>query len=242
MATHFHLYAELLSNIRQITFYVSQPSSKFNSHKDESTADTETLFNTAPQLSLSDSRTSISVSYRNQTRVLPLPARVSENARRAVSNPQSFPGQKDHEFSLRLQIDHSDPAAARLTEQHDVPIPWPATDLCPNTRIRCRSCGNDIFTPRDERETVWKDLPRADWAEMMDLWHCHKPDPQEGDGDSAAPVSNGAHEKNENVKGYGAANRVVCAPGVVFVDVASFVFAEGDCRGLKKVRRSFFFF
>ena len=65
----------------------------------------------------------------------------------------------------------------------------------------------------------------------MDLWHCHKPDTHPDDREEDTD--------NEKVKGYGAANRVSCEPGTVLVDVISFVFSEGDCKGLQKVRTVF---
>lgn len=216
----FDLYAELLPNIRQITFYASlrtTPSIDASS---------------PPHLFLRDSRTAISVSYQDQTQSLRLPACVAENACRVLSSPSSLAkstatGADLKEYSIRLQVDD-----AGTPEYQNDNVPWTARDMSSDTRVRCRECKNELFAPNPDSTVVWKDLPSHDWAEMMDLWHCHKPDTHPDDKDP----SNGEDADNEEVKGYGAVNRLACEPGTVFVDVAAFVFAEGDCQGLKKVR------
>jgi hypothetical protein len=72
---------------------------------------------------------------------------------------------------------------------------------------------------------------------MMDIWHCHKPDPPKDEpSDEVVAEFREVNPRNETEKGYGAANRVVCSPGTVLIDIASFVFAESDCRGVQKVR------
>jgi len=96
---------------------------------------------------------------------------------------------------------------------------------------------------------TWKDLPSADWAEMMDLWHCHKPDKHENGHEDENGKGNDDHQKrwvekvphsnDENgvVKGCGEVNQVTALPGTVLVDVSSFVVADGDCKRVKKVVR-----
>lgn len=69
---------------------------------------------------------------------------------------------------------------------------------------------------------AWKDLPSENWAEMMEFWHCHKPH----DHDQRDPESLAS-------KGYGANNAISAQPGIGFVDLTSFLFAESDCDGLK---------
>ncbi|KAL1960724.1 hypothetical protein VTO42DRAFT_6554 [Malbranchea cinnamomea] len=224
-APPIQLYAELLPNIRQITFYISLTSDWDESNVSAFT-DTPVL---PPKLSVSDCRTTISVSYRDHLQSLLLPSRVSPNACRALFNPLSLArassaGKSALEFSIRLQVDDTVPVGL----QHDIRIPWTAKDLSSGTQVQCQKCGSELFSPRNNVEVEWKDLPNADWAEMMDLWHCHKPDPHEDD----LKAANNA--ENEKVKGYGAANRVACAPGTGLVDVASFVLAENDCANVKK--------
>jgi hypothetical protein len=140
------------------------------------------------------------------------------------------------EVSVRLQVDESD----TLEDLDDQQVPWSAGDLDQDTCVHCRQCGQDILTSAKDRGAIWKDLPGDDWAEMMDIWHCHKPDPPKNDhSDDLVAEFRDINHRNEKEKGYGAANRVLCFPGIVLIDIASFVFVESDCRGIKKVRSSF---
>jgi hypothetical protein len=136
-----------------------------------------------------------------------------------------------------MQIDDSDDSLPSKDPLIDDFVPWTAADMSPSTKLRCRGCENVVLDmPRcaDGSENTgpagwtWKDLPSGNWAEMMDFWHCHKPDPPEGHGHGEDP--------NAQTKGYGAANQVVATAGTVLVDVATFLVSEVDCRGLKKVR------
>lgn len=56
-------------------------------------------------------------------------------------------------------------------------IPWSASELSgSSTRIdvKCVSCSHLLGTLGDSMN--WKQLPSENWAEMMDFWHCHKPE------------------------------------------------------------------
>ncbi|KAK8213420.1 hypothetical protein M8818_002719 [Zalaria obscura] len=88
----------------------------------------------------------------------------------------------------------------------------------------CRSCRSVIV----QRGSIiqWKDLPSEGWAEMMDFWHCHKPDDHGQEGHYHASIG---------TKGYAAAGRLVAKPGVGFVDVLSFLLAETDCTEVKQL-------
>ena len=70
----------------------------------------------------------------------------------------------------------------------------------------------------------------------MDFWHCHKPDPHEGHEKDEKDTALEIEEQTAQTKGYGADSHVVAISGTVFVDVATFLLAETDCTGLKKVR------
>lgn len=87
--------------------------------------------------------------------------------------------------------------------------------------VKCAKCMAVLV----ERGTVstWKDLPREGWAELMDLWHCHKPDDEDGQGDGL--VGSG--------KGYAAGNRLVARRGTGFVDVIGFLLRREDCVGVE---------
>ncbi|KAL5360071.1 ubiquitin-conjugating enzyme E2-binding protein [Aspergillus floccosus] len=236
-----YLHAELLPNIRHITLYISLPASL-----------PKTL---QPQITLSESRRAVSVSlpepHDHVSDTIKLPARVNEAARRTLAtsiNPNHTTQTESHrrEYSFRMQIDdHAEPLLVQ-EEPFDGFVPWTATDMRPSTRLRCRVCENVILdcpvTGRPDTDTieggkesagwVWKDLPSGNWAEMMDFWHCHKPDPEPEPAADAAASGNLSQEQSAVVKGYGAANRVVATPGAVLVDVATFQVCEGDCRGV----------
>lgn len=242
-----YLHAELLPNIRQITLYVSLPQ-------------TSALYNVRPTVQLSESCKAVTVSlsepFQDVSETIKLPARVNGASRRALNtnisptimhNPSHFKG-TSHDYSFRMQIDAKDPALVPRDEIMDDYVPWTAADMSCSTRIRCRKCGATFLDPAisanipEEEGTAnpakwaWKDLPSGNWAEMMDFWHCHKPDPHEDDPKSEATAALKLEEQSAQVKGYGAASRVEAIPATVLIDVATFLLAESDCVGLKKVR------
>lgn len=240
-----YLHAELLPNIRQITLYVSHPK-------------TPALDGIRPQIQLSESRKAVTVSLPEPldyvTETIKLPARVSDATRRTLNvntTPVTAPGlgqsaSTKHDYSFRMQIDPNDEALLPRDELIDDYVPWTAADMSPSTRVRCRACGNALLKASTLGSTadqgqgvstqgwVWKDLPSGNWAEMMDFWHCHKPDPHE-DPSAETSAALKVEEQNAQVKGYGASNRVEAIPGTAFIDVATLLFAESDCVGLRKV-------
>ncbi|KAK2748422.1 hypothetical protein FQN55_004360 [Onygenales sp. PD_40] len=234
-----HLHAELLPNIRQITLHVSLPLTSSTDQKTPTPIPSPSPITCPYSLSLSDSRRTVTLSGPGGTQTLNLPGRISESAHATLAQ-QPIPTKLDERNNIllfRFPVDNGGETARALNGggQHDVQVPWTAKDMCAETRVRCRQCKNVLFGPGEQREIVWKDLPSADWAEMMDLWHCHKPDAHADDHENNAnsPESH-IHDENELVKGYGAANQVECEPGTVLVDVLSFVLADEDSQGLKK--------
>lgn len=247
------LHAELLPNIRQTTLYISLPTDP-------------QLQSLEPAISLSESRRAVTVSlpapFDHVSETIKLPARVHEasprvlmDGRQCVAGTQeeSKGDNGNREMSFRMQIDPAD--AACLVPGEEITgdyVPWMAGDMGSLTRLRCRGCENVVLGSKCTGSSasasvsadggvngtvstgrVWKDLPSGNWAEMMDFWHCHKPDSHDHDhGDNTMSIE----ERNSQVKGYGAANQVVATRGTVLVDVPTFLVAESDCRGLKKVR------
>ncbi|RDH27766.1 ubiquitin-conjugating enzyme E2-binding protein [Aspergillus welwitschiae] len=218
-ATPLHLHAELLPNIRQLTLYISVPPNTPRSNL---------------QITLSDSRRAVTVtsslSNTNQddptptSETIKLPARVSESSRRILQQqPPSTQGES--EYSFRMQVDDNDTSLHKdETTLNDGFIPWTATDMSAHTRLRCVKCHNPIM----EGGKVWKDLPSGNWAEMMDFWHCHKPDPPEEERNKEG------EDPNAVVKGYGAGNQLVAVEGTVLVDVTSFLVKGVDCLGVEE--------
>ncbi|KAK2764475.1 hypothetical protein FQN54_009170 [Arachnomyces sp. PD_36] len=226
------LYAELLPNIRQVTLYVSLPPF--------STSDLN--------ITLSPDCQTIETTYQEESSKLRLPTRISEASRDRLK----FNQEQKHggEFSFRLPVDENQSAQSEREGDGDC-VPWGATHLGFTTRLRCRQCQNQLLrndsdvgdssTKKSSQGLVFKDLPSQNWAEMMDFWHCHKPDEPGHDHDHnhSHDDQNGHGRKepkdpNETVKGYGASNRLVATAGTVLVDVSSFVIAEDDGVGLKK--------
>ncbi|RAH43713.1 HECT-type E3 ubiquitin transferase [Aspergillus brunneoviolaceus CBS 621.78] len=184
-----------------------------------------------------------------ETETMKLPARVTEAARYVLRAPQwqrtSSEGRR-REASFRMQVvgegtgDQTNGTGLLAGRGGDEElgggfVPWRAPDMRPGTRVRCRRCESVVLDQpaRSAEGWVWKDLPSGNWAEMMDFWHCHKPDPEGGHEHGDDP--------NAMVKGYGAANQVVATVGTILVDVAAFLVAVEDCLGVMKVRTCSFF-
>jgi hypothetical protein len=239
-----YLHAEFLPNIRQITLYVSLPR-------------TAAFAEVRPEIQLSESRKAVTVSlpkpFEHVTETMKLPARVSDASRRALKPSSGLapksdsqgPGDSSHDYSFRMQIDPDDEALAPRDELIDEFVPWTAGEMVPTTRIRCRKCENpfldlSLMSESGDAKTsllgwVWKDLPSGNWAEMMDFWHCHKPDPHEGHEKEEKDSALQLEEQTAQTRGYGAESHVVAISGTVLVDVATFLLAEKDCTGLIKV-------
>lgn len=185
-----HIYAELLLNIKQVTVFITLPS---NSN------DNTTIL-------LGPDQTHLHLRHEDDDYAVALPCQVVSNP--ALKNPPI----PTKQLSFRLAV-HD---AASLPSRANSEVPWAATQLTPETRIACQSCGN-LLVPN---VSVWKDLPSGGWADMMDFWHCHKPDT---DNDTSAGVT----------KGYAAANDLGPTAGVGLVDVAHVLLAESDCIGIQ---------
>jgi hypothetical protein len=243
-----YLHAEFLPNICQVTLYVSLPG-------------TANFDGIRPDIQLSESRKAVTVSlskpFQYVTETIKLPARVSEGSRRALKTTSGTASKSDpngtgdpsYDFSFRMQVDPGEEALASRDELIDEFAPWTAEEMSPSTGIRCRQCEHAFLSSSSKAESVeqgpgeirtpgwiWKDLPSGNWAEMMDFWHCHKPDPHEGHEKDEKDSALEKEDQTAQTKGYGADSHVVAVSGTVFVDVATFLVAETDCTGLKKVR------
>lgn len=238
-----YLHAELLPNIRQITLYVSLPQ-------------IPALEGIRPEIQLSESCKSVTVSlskpFDHVAETIKLPARVTDATRGTlnINTAASSPGKPTsggYDYSVRMHIDPSDPVLVPRDELIDDYVPWTAADMSSSTRIRCRGCGTPFLKESGPGHAVgksdqslqpgwlWKDLPSGNWAEMMDFWHCHKPDPHEDNPKSEAAAALKLEDQNAQIKGFGASSRVEAISGTVLIDVATFLLSEADCVGLKKV-------
>ncbi|KAL8749718.1 MAG: hypothetical protein Q9184_006697 [Pyrenodesmia sp. 2 TL-2023] len=93
---------------------------------------------------------------------------------------------------------------------------WTASWMRQDTQVACQSCQSLLV--KDSVKT-WKDLPSENWAEMMDFWHCHKPDTED-------PLD---HKATGPLKGYGAANGIGPTAGVALVDAMYIHLLLKDC-------------
>ncbi|KAJ6111732.1 hypothetical protein N7523_007793, partial [Penicillium sp. IBT 18751x] len=244
LGASLYLHAELLPNIRQITLYISL-------------AQNLALKGIRPDIQLSETCKSVTVTltapFEHVSETIKLPARVSGATRRSLNAnaTQTAPSRLEstrssQDYSLRMQIDPHEQALTPREEFTDDHVPWTAADMSSSTRIRCHACGNaflnetrlqefgDGKAPGSPRGWVWKDLPSGNWAEMMDFWHCHKPDTHQDDAEDEANAALRIEEANAQVKGYGASSRVEAISSNVLIDVATFLLAESDCVGLKQ--------
>lgn len=192
------IYAESLLNLRQVTVCISLPSE----------ADTSTT------LSLSANNTVLEVHHQSHTASLELPAAVS-----SASSPKVPPHAKQ-DISLRLPFATEEPHAGPCSGQESTSA-WSAQALADVEELACQACGAPWISSGPIKD--WKDLPNEDWAEMMELWHCHKPHvphAQNGDGTGGT-------------KGYAAANKLTAQPGVGLVGVSSVLVSPEDCSGIE---------
>lgn len=191
-----YLYAELLLNIRQVTVFAILPS--------ECTEKT--------QVWLCNDQRTLRLRHEDEEAAIELPCSVVNNA-----NPKIHPA-TTRELSFRLVINDVATLPAQTKQATDGNDPWPALKLTSETQVACGSCGTLLIN----NVNVWKHLPSASWAEMMEFWHCHKPSTNKEIDESAG--SN---------KGYAAANTLSPTAGIGLVDVAHFLVSDIDCTGLE---------
>ncbi|EMD94286.1 hypothetical protein COCC4DRAFT_190293 [Bipolaris maydis ATCC 48331] len=206
--TSITLYAELLLHIRTVTLFASLRTN----HSRQTDA------------KLSADGSYITVSHEGESATIRLPINVKGAGDAALELPPRPPSK---ELTLRLQMEEKEGsdllgALQRQDRQANI-VPWDGASLngAEDTEILCKTC-EGVVVPKGKIQQ-WKDLPNENWAEMMDFWHCHKPDEHH--------LHNHTHEHAIGQKGYAAANRLQAKEGVGFVDLASFLLAESDCEG-----------
>lgn len=162
-------YAELLSNIRQVSIAASLPSPP----------------NARTTAKILDDGRKLCIEHDGMMEHMDLPGKVSHTGPLAVSQSASS------ELAWRL------PLSTTATQVHQFSpetqsIPWSASDLERGSAVCCRSCSS-ILIQKDVIQS-WKDLPSENWAEMMEFWHCHKPhDHSEHQNESLANKGYGAN-------------------------------------------------
>lgn len=191
-----YIYAELLLNVRSVTVFILLP----------------TICRQDTQIAILPNCSTLHVQYDGKSAMICLPCVVADNANIGV------PDSKCNEITFRLQP--SPHASLSVCNSQNVMSHslWSSTTLPASTQISCRSCKNALTKPI----AIWKDLPSTGWADMMDLWHCHKPNPLED-----------THGGVENTKGYAASNMLGPEEGVGLVGITDFCLSEYDCIGVR---------
>lgn len=208
--TAITLYAELLLHVRTITLFASL----------------RTMFARDTKAKMSSDGNRITVTHEERKAEIWMPFNIQGGGDAELSLPAS-PSSK--EITLRMQLEElqeSDVLGALNSEDRRVNVvPWDGASLDKerDLEIRCKSC--DGLVVQRGRIEHWRDLPNENWAEMMDFWHCHKPDEHH--------LHDHRHEEVVGQKGYAAGNRLQAALGVGYVDLTSFLLKEEDCTGAK---------
>lgn len=192
------LYAELLIHIRQLTLHAS-----LHTEKNEGT-----------KILLSSDKKFVTALHEDEVASIYLPTQISGTAN------LTFPTKRQTELSTKLQIEDLHHLQEAIEAAAGVQVPWPATDLHKETSISCKACGQAIIDPG--RVSDWKDLPSENWAELMDLWFCHKPHENRQDNVEAAAS-----------KGFSATSTLGVVSGMGLVDVLSFLLHPDDCHDLQ---------
>ncbi|KAF2480401.1 ubiquitin-conjugating enzyme E2-binding protein [Neohortaea acidophila] len=201
-----HLYTEHLKNIRTLSIqaYLSTPSNDTTKVSIDGSSSILTLTHDGESASVH-----LPVTLHNASAVLPIP-----------KNPAK-------ELHFRVPVEgvgsQVNGNASHSLEDANF-VPWTGDVLTDETEIRCQCCAS-VIIPRG-RVTQWKDLPSDGWAEMMDFWHCHKPD---------EPHS---HDHAHSSKGYAAGSQLALQPGVGMVAVMSFLLTPQDCDNIELLPQS----
>ncbi|KAK0613022.1 ubiquitin-conjugating enzyme E2-binding protein [Bombardia bombarda] len=210
------IYAELLANIGRISLAVS-----LSSPCDAST-----------RIAVTADGNDVELRHQAEVHKLRLPGKVALGG--AVL-PIHKLGVTALSWRLPLETSSSPLQQRGRDATESQAAPWSAIDLEAGSEISCRQCGT-VIVNRDVIK-VWKDLPSENWAEMMEFWHCHKPEDADdenhshGHGTHHRSETNGgkADEQSLASRGYGASSTISAQESVGFVDLTTLLFAESDC-------------
>jgi hypothetical protein len=196
-----HIYAEHLLNIRTLTIQISLPTDS-----DGSTA-------------VSADGGIFTLSHQGENKQVSFPVSIPAAERIKLSIPS--PSSRDLSFRVRLGDN-----LPRDSQSSETIIPWTAASLSQQIQLQCKLCQAEIL--RRGAVQTWKDLPSEGWAEMMEFWHCHKPNEPHD------------HEHQTDKKGYSADSMLAITPSVGLVNATSFVLAADDCQNIKVGHMTYF--
>ena len=191
-----HVYAEHLLNLRQVTVFATLSTSS----NDQTSVD------------VVSNGQALCIIHEGNQKIVKLPCTVVQHLQPLV--PQS--GIKDLSFRFEAQSRPLD--SSSFTAELNDGGQWTAATLEGGMQVVCVECKHLLV----ENVMEWKDLPSGGWADMMDLWHCHKP---------SRP--NGVSDNVGNTKGYAAGNALGPTAGCGLVDASSFYFLPDDCSDIE---------
>lgn len=207
-----HLYAEHLLNIRMLSIQGSLSTISNKETRSTLSADGKTLI----------------LEHEGETTTINFPAELLSDKNRAAF---VIPAVPTKDLTFRLRIDEK-PGTSTVRGNgivdNEVITPWAATSLNRGAQIACKNCDAVLVARGTIRQ--WKDLPSEGWAEMMEFWHCHKPD-----------VPYDQHDHGGIKKGYAANSQLALESGTCLVDPIEFFLAAEDCRNIEVGPVSFFF-
>ena len=210
--TNFKLYAEYLPNLRQINVFATLPSPSWKwTRAFKILPKTLKVYHRIGPADEDDLEVSMSLPYF---------LKEAHYAEYDVAAIFQLPVSKgtSHLF-WRLDADRSSPSTMqqRFLGTNSMEN-WSERVLKSGARVACAKC----FHPLTKGVNAWKNLPSGGWADMMDLWHCHKPD-----------VPRQSTKGAGSTKGYAAAKTLKPSEDCALVDVGSFYFAQGQLLDLE---------
>lgn len=194
-------YAELLPNIRSITISIHLPFPP--------NASTKLTLSTPHQLQLH---------HDGEFRLFDLPVSVIASTSRKLLEATPIIAPSETKLSYRLPV--APGPYSQLPTAPENYVPWSAVSLSSSSKdvsLRCKTCSLELVS--GDRIKIWKDLPSSNWADMMDFWHCHKPETESDIGDTAVSKYAGLQGGYTTVE------------GTALVELTYFLVAEGDCGG-----------
>ena len=203
-----HLYTEHLTNIRTLSIQASL----------------STVSNKETKATLSADGNILTITHEDETGSVKLPINLSPNKQGNIKLP--IPAVPSRELTFRVQLEEKEGVpsgatsnGASITLENNNVVPWTADSMGDQTEVYCRDCGCTLV--ERGKIHVWKDLPSEGWAEMMEFWHCHKPNEPH------------AHDHYQPRKGYAGGSQLAFEAGVGLVDIMDFLFVVGDCKNVK---------
>ncbi|OQO06234.1 hypothetical protein B0A48_08822 [Cryoendolithus antarcticus] len=186
-----HIYSEYLVSIRTLSVLI----------------DLDSLSQPETRATISPDGVSVQVQHHGDVAGVQLPVTLQSQDRGQLQIPAVPSTRLQYRFQIYEEVSSNTDSSAI--------IPWTAADLSDPAELSCRRCDAVIVARGAVKE--WKDLPSENWAEMMDFWHCHKPNEPH------------AHDQHTDEKGYAAQDRLTAQRAVGLVNVTSFLLSADDC-------------